>query len=59
MKPWQARGRLVVFAAVAIAAGIVVPFLPEHARTDVLAGGLVLGGLAMLVVALTGNGDDA
>jgi hypothetical protein len=52
MLRWKARAHLVVLAAVCMAAGIAVPFLPETARTDVLAAGLVLGGLAMLVVAL-------
>lgn len=63
MRRWQARGRLVILAAVAIAAGVVVPFVhnAQFAR-DILAGGLVLGGIAMLVVALVedrtnGNGD--
>jgi len=53
----------VILAAVAIAAGVVVPFVhnAQFAR-DILAGGLVLGGIAMLVVALVedrtnGNGD--
>jgi hypothetical protein len=49
---WKARARLVVLAAVCMAAGIVVPFVPRDVRTDILAGGLFLGGLAMLVVAL-------
>jgi len=53
-----ARARLVIMAAVAIAAGLVVPFLPVSARTDVLAGGLVLGGLAMLLVAVADRRDE-
>src|SRR5262245_7862098 len=58
VKRWQARWRLVVMAAVAIAAGLLVPWLPDDAGRDVLAGGLVLGGLAMLVVALTDTDGD-
>jgi hypothetical protein len=55
---WQARGRLIVLGAVAIAAGLVAPFLPTTPRTDLLAGVCVVGGLAMLVVALTGNDEN-
>jgi hypothetical protein len=58
MRRWQARARLVILAAVCIAGGLVVPFLPEQDRADVLAAGLVLGGLAMLIVALTSDRDD-
>jgi peptidoglycan/LPS O-acetylase OafA/YrhL len=61
MRRWRAQAYLVILAAVCIAAGIVVPFLPERDRDGVLASGLVLGGLAMLVVALAPrngkNGD--
>jgi hypothetical protein len=41
-----------------MAAGIAVPFLPEDTRTDVLAAGLVLCGLAMVVVALVEDNHD-
>lgn len=59
MADWRVRGLLVIMAAAAMAGGAVVPFLPTEAGRDVLASGLVLGGLAMLVVALwqrNGNG---
>lgn len=53
MRRWQVRWRLIILGAAAIAGGLVVPFLPdERARTDILAGGLVLGGIAMITVAL-------
>ena len=58
MRRWQARWRLVVLAAVCIAAGLLVPWLPDDAGRDVMAGGLVLGGLAMLVVALVDSDGD-
>jgi len=58
MKRWQARWHLVLMASAAIAGGLLVPFLPESQRTDVLAAGLVLGGLAMLVVALVDPDRD-
>jgi hypothetical protein len=58
MRRWQARARLVILAAACIAGGLLVPFLPEQDRADVLAAGLVLGGLAMLIVALTSDRDD-
>jgi len=49
----------VILAALAIGASVAVPFLPADKGRDVLAGGLLIGGLAMLVVALTGsNGHD-
>ena len=59
MRRWRARGYLVILAALAIGASVAVPFLPADKGRDVLAGGLLIGGLAMLVVALTGsNGHD-
>ncbi|HEY7487570.1 MAG TPA: hypothetical protein VH912_24155 [Streptosporangiaceae bacterium] len=58
MRRWQARARLVVLAAACIAGGLLVPFLPQQDRADVLAAGLVLGGVAMLVVALTRDDRD-
>jgi hypothetical protein len=58
MRRWQARARLIVLATICMAAGIAVPFLPEETRTDVLAAGLVLCGLAMVVVALVEDNHD-
>jgi peptidoglycan/LPS O-acetylase OafA/YrhL len=58
MRRWQARARLIVLATICMAAGIAVPFLPEDTRTDVLAAGLVLCGLAMVVVALVEDNHD-
>jgi len=52
MQTWRVQGGLVVLAALCIAGGILVPFVPATAGRDILAGGLVLGGLGMLVVAL-------
>jgi len=60
MPTWRVKAGLVILAAVCIAAGLLVPFLPEAEGREVLAGGLVLGGVAMLIVALwrTRNGPD-
>jgi hypothetical protein len=43
---------LVILAAACIAGGILVPFVPKDAGRDILAAGLVLGGIAMLAVSL-------
>jgi hypothetical protein len=61
MATWRVRGGLVVLASACIAGGILVPFVPDDAGKDILAGGLVLGGLAMLIVALwrRNGGSDA
>jgi len=57
MKRWRVRAYLVVFAALTIAAGIVAQALPHHA-IRILAGVAIIGGLAMLVVAMAnGNGN--
>lgn len=59
MSRWKARAYLVIFAAVCIAGALVVPFVSPTVGRDVLAGGLLLGSLAMLTVALIGlNGHD-
>jgi hypothetical protein len=52
MATWRVRGGLVLLAAACIAGGLLVPFVPDDFGRDILAGGLVLGGVAMLIVAL-------
>jgi hypothetical protein len=52
MQTWRVQGGLLIMAAACIAGGILVPFVPATAGRDILAGGLVLGGLAMLFVAI-------
>lgn len=58
MKWWQAQARLIYLAALCMAGGIVTQFLPEQERTRVLSAGLFLGGVAMLIVALSDGDPD-
>ena len=52
MRTWRVKAWLVVLAAICMAGGLVVPFVPDKVGRDILASGLVLGGAAMLIVAL-------
>ena len=38
--------------AACLAGSVLIPLVPDTARNDILAGGLGLGGLAMLIVAM-------
>lgn len=58
MVRWKANAHLIILASICMAAGIVVPFIPVSAGRDVLAGVAILGGLAMLIVALTQDKDE-
>jgi len=60
MEGWRSRLILTVFGSVAIAAGIIaLTPVPEWVRLDLLGSICIVGGLAMIVVALTGmNGKD-
>jgi hypothetical protein len=57
--PRRSRAYLTIFAAGCLAAGLLVPFIPRDLGIDILAGVSIVGGLAMLIVALGGgrNGD--
>jgi hypothetical protein len=52
------QARLIVFGVLAIAAGLTAPWVPENIGRDLLAGVAVLGGLAMIMVALANWDDD-
>jgi len=49
---WRIRGGLVLMGAACLAGSVLIPLVPDTARNDILAGGLGLGGLAMLIVAM-------
>lgn len=57
VRRWKARARLVVLGAACIAGGLIVPFVSLEMGRNILASGLVLGGVAMLIVAMTGLDD--
>jgi len=55
MRRWRARAYLVIFAALAVAAGIIAPLIGQRDGLRLMAGVAIIGGLAMLVVAVTGS----
>jgi len=57
MERWRGRAYLMVLGALAIAAGIAEPFLPQAEVRHVFGTVAILGGLAMLVVAVMGLGN--
>jgi len=59
MRHWQVRWRLALLGALCITAGFAIPFVPSNtARDDLLASGLVIGGIAMLLVAVDSRNGD-
>ena len=57
--PWRIKRNvyLVVFAAAMLAGAIIVWVRNKSADTDILAALALVGGLAILIVALPSNGD--